>query len=66
MLTKNDYRGRSIPGLPEVDEIVALCRQKGYSNKGMTYPPNGSPIAYIKYGPEDGVPKGEMPTQLYA
>ncbi len=32
----------------------------------MIYSHNGSPIAYIKYGPRDGVPEGEMPTQLYA
>ena len=31
----------------------------------MVYSHNGSPIAYIKYGTGDGVPEGEMPTQLH-
>jgi aminoglycoside phosphotransferase (APT) family kinase protein len=61
----NEYIGRSIPGLPSTSEIVAICRQNGFSNNGMKYPRNGSPIAYIKYGPRYGIPEGEMPTQLY-
>ena len=67
MSITNEYRGRSIPGLPTTtSEIVAICRQNGCGNKGMIYSHNGSPTAYIKYGPRDGVPEGEMPTQLHA
>lgn len=65
MVVTNEYIGRSIPGLPSTSEIVAVCRQNGYTNKTMTYPPNGSPIAFIKYAPRYGVPEGEMHTQLY-
>lgn len=31
----------------------------------MIHRHNGSPIAYIKYGTREGVPEGEMPTQLH-
>ena len=65
MSITNEYRGRSIPGLPNTSEIVAICRLNGFGNKGMTYSHNGSLIAYIKYGPREGVPEGEMPTQLH-
>lgn len=65
MSITNEYRGRSIPGLPTTSEIIARCRQNGVCNKGMVYSHNGSPIAYIKYGTRDGVPEGEMPTQLH-
>ena len=66
MLIQNEYKSNtSITGLPSISEVVDLCRQNGYYNKGMIYRRNGSPIAYIKYGTVGGVPEGEMPTQLY-
>jgi hypothetical protein len=58
-----EYNGRSVPGLPGRDEIIALCRQNGFETNGLKYPPNKSPIAYIKYGGR--VNMGEMRTQRY-
>ena len=63
MALSNEYVGRSLPGLPSTNEIIALCREKGVNCNGFTYPPNRKPIAYIKYGPT--VTVGEMRTQRY-
>jgi hypothetical protein len=52
------------PGQPGKEEIIHLCRQKGPTSNGLKYPPNGTPIAYIKYG--RGVTMGEAWAQLYA
>lgn len=66
MSITNEYKPSvSITGLPSTSEVIDLCRQNGYHNKGLIYRRNGIPIAYIKYGTSEGVPEGEMPTQLY-
>ena len=63
MALSNEYVGRSLPGLPSTNEIIALCRDKGFKCNGFMYPPNGKPIAYIKYGYT--VTIGEIRTQRY-
>ena len=63
MALTNEYIGRPFPGLPTTNEIIDLCHKKGGGFNGLTYPPNGTPIAYIKYG--YSVTVGEMRTQLY-
>lgn len=62
-LIRNEYIGRILPGLPTTEEIIRLCREIGGQCNGFTYPPNGSPIAYIKYG--GTVTMGEMRTQQH-
>ena len=57
------YFGRHVPGLPNADEIIAICAQNGFASNGLAYSPNGSPIAYIKYGYT--VTMGEMWTQRH-
>ena len=63
MALRNEYVGRSLPGLPSTNEIITLCREKGFDYNGFAYPPNGKPIAYIKYG--YNVTVGEIRTQRY-
>ena len=63
MSTSVEYIGRSVPGLPGIYEIIAFCRQNGFETNGLKYPPNKSPIVYIKYGGR--VNMGEMRTQLH-
>jgi serine/threonine protein kinase len=58
-----EYAEGSTLELPNTEEIVALCHQNGFKSNGLTYPPNGSPIAYIKYG--GMVSEGEIQTQNY-
>jgi hypothetical protein len=62
-LIRNEYIGRTLSGLPTTEEIIGLCRKKGVKCNGFTYPSNGSPIAYIKYG--GTVTMGEMRTQQH-
>lgn len=52
------YFGRHVPGLPSTYEIIAICGHNGFASNGHKQPPNGTLIAYIKYG--DAVPMGEM------
>ncbi len=63
MAITSEYVGRTLPGLPSTNEIIALCHEKGVYCNGFTYPLNGKPIAYIKYG--TSVTVGEMRTQRY-
>lgn len=63
MALNNEYRGRSVQGLPTTNQIIALCRKKGLQCKGFTYSLNASPIAFIKYGRT--VPIGEVRTHLH-
>jgi hypothetical protein len=58
-----EYISRSVPGLPGIDEIIALCRQNGFETNALKYPPNKSPIAYIKYGGRANI--DERRTQRY-
>ncbi|KAH8762967.1 kinase-like domain-containing protein [Hyaloscypha finlandica] len=63
MCAKVEYVGRSVPGLPTTDEVIELCRQNGFDTNVLKYPPNKSPIAYIKYGGRANM--GEVRTQHY-
>ncbi|KIY47118.1 hypothetical protein FISHEDRAFT_45947 [Fistulina hepatica ATCC 64428] len=56
--------GERFPGQPTRDQIIRLCFEKGREFKGLTYPPNGCPVAYIKYG--FTVTMGEAQAQLFA
>ena len=63
MALSNEFIGRSRPGLPTTNEVIALCREKGGNCNGFTYPSDGNPIAYIKYGYT--VTIGEVRMQRY-
>lgn len=56
--------------LPSDTEIVAACEQQSLvdetSYNGLLYPSRESPIAFIKYGPEQLGMKEEMRNQVFA
>jgi hypothetical protein len=63
MALSNEYIGTSHLSLPGTNEIITLCREKGLECSGFTYPSDGSPITYIKYG--YALTMGEIRTQRY-
>jgi len=63
MAADTEYAEGTTLELLNTEEIVALCHQNGFKSNGLTYPLNGSPIAYIKYG--GMVSEGEIQTQNY-
>jgi hypothetical protein len=67
MSITNEYKPSiSITGLPSTSEVIDFCRQDMFNNKGLIYRRNKSPVAFIKYGTSDGIPEGEIHTQLCA